>query len=130
MTSTSIPTDVTDLNRQWGEAFNAGDLRRLVEFYEPDAVLVPGPGAEPVRGLEAIEASLRWLLALGGQIRYTPRHWLVHGDLALGSIAFVMDGGHDGDGNPVELHGTTSELVRRQPDGSWKYVVDHPFGGA
>ncbi len=45
-------------------------------------------------------------------------------------IAFVMNGGHEGDGNPVELHGTTSELVRRQPDGTWKYVIDHPFGGA
>jgi ketosteroid isomerase-like protein len=73
---------------------------------------------------------MRWLLTLGGQIHFTPRHWLVHGDLALGSIAFVMHGGHDGDGNPVELHGTTSELVRRQPDGTWKYVIDHPFGGA
>jgi ketosteroid isomerase-like protein len=101
-----------------------------MEFYEPDAVLVPGPDAEPVRGLEAIEASLRQFLALRGQIHFTPRHWLVHGDLALGSIAFVMHGGHDGDGNPVELHGTTSELVRRQPDGTWKYVIDHPFGGA
>ena len=127
MTSTH---EAADLNRQWGEAFNAGDLPRLMEFYEPDAVLVPGPGAEPVRGLEAIEASLRWFLGLGGTIRFTPRHWLVQGDLALGSIAFVLDGGRDGDGNPVELHGITSELVRRQADGTWKYVIDHPFGGS
>jgi uncharacterized protein (TIGR02246 family) len=130
MTSTHASTDVTDLNRQWGEAFNAGDLSRLMEFYEPDAVLVPGPDAQPVRGLKAIEASLRQFLALGGQIHFTPRHWLVHDDLALGSITFTLDGGHDADGNPVDLHGTTSELVRRQPDGTWKYLIDHPFGGA
>ncbi|WP_233531607.1 YybH family protein [Paenibacillus alkalitolerans] len=34
----------------------------------------------------------------------------------------------DADGNPIQLQGHTSEIVRKQPDGSWKYIVDHPFG--
>jgi ketosteroid isomerase-like protein len=48
----------------------------------------------------------------------------------LASIAFVMDGGRDADGSPVDLQGVTTEVLRRQPDGSLKYVVDHPFGGS
>ena len=101
-----------------------------METYEPDAILVPGPGADPVPGHAAIEEALTGFLALGGQLRFTPRHWLVQGDLALASIAFVLDGGRDGDGSPIELQGVTAEVLRRQADGTWKYVVDHPFGGA
>ena len=118
------------LNQLWCDAFNAGDLPALMATYEPDAVIVPGPGAEPLRGHAAIEAALTWFLSLGGMLRFTPRFWLEQGDLALASIAFTMDGGTDADGRPVNLHGVTSEVLRRQPDGSWKYAVDHPFGGS
>jgi ketosteroid isomerase-like protein len=128
MTATTITPH--DLNAQWRDAFNDGDLARLMTMYEPDAVLVPGPQAEPVTGHAAIEAALEWFLSLGGHLHYTPRHWLVQGDLVLASIAFVMEGGTDQDGNPVKLEGLTAEIARRQPDGTWKYVIDHPFGGA
>lgn len=47
MTTTELPHA---LNREWAAAFNAGDLDTLMGMYEPDAVLVPGPGAEPVQG--------------------------------------------------------------------------------
>lgn len=137
MTTTTTPSGVDNpldaphaLNQAWCEAFNAGDLDRLMTMYEPDAVLVPGPGVDPIRGHEAIAASLVWFLSLGGRLTFTPRHWLVSGDLALGSIAFELTGGQDADGAPVPLAGVTAELARRQPDGTWKYVVDHPFGGA
>ena len=26
--------------------------------------------------------------------------------------------------------GVTAEIVRRQPDGTWKYAIDNPWGGA
>ena len=32
------------------------------------------------------------------------------------------------DGVPTEIQGHTSEIVRQQSDGSWLYIVDHPFG--
>jgi ketosteroid isomerase-like protein len=126
MTDTTFPSD---FNRKWADAFNAGDLPLLMTMYEADAVLVPGPDAAPIQGHDAIEAALQWFLDLRGQLHFTPRHWLVQGDLAMGSVAFTMEGGRDPDGNPVPLTGTTAEVVRRQADGTWKYVIDHPFGG-
>ena len=128
---TSLDTDRPhSLNEHWRDAFNAGDLTALMSTYEPDALIVPGPGADPLQGHDAIRAALEWFLALGGTLRFTPRHWLVQGDIAFSSIDFVMDGGTDADGNPVDLRGTTSEVLRRQDDGRWKYVIDHPFGGS
>ncbi|WP_028612538.1 YybH family protein [Paenibacillus harenae] len=32
------------------------------------------------------------------------------------------------DGSPIQIQGHTSEVVRKQPDGSWRYIIDHPFG--
>lgn len=125
----TAPTSPADLSAQWRDAFNAGDLPRLMAMYEADAVLVSGPGAPPLHGHPAIRAALTGFLALHGQIRFTPRHWVDHGDLALGSVGSTLDGGRDGDGNTVELAGTTAEVVHRQPDGTWKYVIDHPFAG-
>lgn len=118
------------VNELWCNAFNAGDLTTLMATYENDAVMVPGPDAEPLQGHAATEAALRWFLGLGGTVRFSPRHWLVQGDLALASIAFIIDGATDADGNPVDLRGVTSEVLRRQPDDAWKYVIDHPFGGS
>jgi ketosteroid isomerase-like protein len=31
------------------------------------------------------------------------------------------------DGNPFEMTGKAVEVVRRQPDGSWRFVLDDPF---
>jgi len=116
-----------EINVRWTEAFNAGDLAAMLELYEPDAMLVPGPDEAPVSGLVAIEASLRQLIGLRGKITFAPRYWLQHGDLALGGIDFHLVDGTDPSGNPVDLRDGTAEVARRQPDGTWKYVFDHPF---
>ena len=91
-------------------------------------MIVPGPEAPAVSGREAIASSLQRLVGLGGTISFEPRYWLERGDLAMGGIDFRLTGGRDLDGNPVELRGSTAEVARRQPDGTWKYVFDHPFG--
>lgn len=124
------PNRPHSLNEHWRDAFNAGDLATLMATYEPDAIIVPGPGAEPLQGHAAIEGALTWFLSLGGTLRFTPRHWLVQGDLAFSSIAFVLDDATDTDGNAIELRGVTSEVLRRRGEGTWKYVIDHPFGGS
>jgi ketosteroid isomerase-like protein len=30
----------------------------------------------------------------------------------------------------VDVQGASAEVIRRQPDGTWRYVIDHPFGAA
>ena len=31
------------------------------------------------------------------------------------------------DGKAVSMAGQSTEVVRRQPDGTWRYVVDNPY---
>ena len=116
-----------DLNDRFGAAYNSRDLGAMLALYERDAVLDFGPHG-PARGLAAISATLEPFIALGGTLDYTRRFCVEAGDLALISIEYRLRDGRAPDGSPVNLSGVTVELARRQPDGSWKYVIDLPQG--
>jgi ketosteroid isomerase-like protein len=115
------------LNDLFGAAYNDNDLEGLLALYESDALLDFG-AAGLVRGQGAIRAALEPFLALRGRLSYERRFCIVSGDLALLSIAFTLTGGRAPDGSSVEASGATVELARRQPDGTWKYVIDLPNG--
>jgi ketosteroid isomerase-like protein len=56
------------------------------------------------------------------------RYGIQSADVALASASWSIEGtGPDGD--PRAVHGTSADLLRRQTDGRWLLVVDHPFGG-
>ena len=42
--------------------------------------------------------------------------------------ARATDGARMPDGSPAELGATTAEVARRQPDGTWLYVIDNAWG--
>lgn len=115
-----------DMNSAFAEAFNSGNIEDLLSLYEPDAVLVPKPG-HVVEGAEAIRAALRELLTLKGTMRSENQYALVHGDIALLRAKVRLVGTGPG-GERVEIHNHTAEVIRRQPDGTWLYILDHPYG--
>ncbi|HJP80438.1 MAG TPA: nuclear transport factor 2 family protein [Pseudonocardiaceae bacterium] len=92
---------------------NAGDVEGVVALYEPTAALVL-PDGSVANGTEQIRAFYARLLA--GRPTFAqgqPRQTLVNGDLALTSTRLAT--------GPV-----TVELARRQPDGTWLWVMDNP----
>ena len=102
-----------DLSRLVVERLNAGDVEGLVALYEPDAVLAlpngrVATGSREIRQAYAHLVADRPTFALGQQ-----QPTLRTGDLALTSVRLV-DGG------------VTVEVARRQPDGTWLWVIDHP----
>lgn len=111
----------------FGERFNAGDLDGVLELYEPDAVLVPGPGV--VVSGEGIREALAGFLAAGLPIELSERAVFVNGDLALLLSEWAI-AGTGADGEPVDIRGTTSDVVRRGSDGAWRLAIDNPFGTA
>jgi ketosteroid isomerase-like protein len=38
--------------------------------------------------------------------------------------------GTDVNGNAIALAGQTSDVVRRQTDGTWLLIIDNPYGAA
>jgi ketosteroid isomerase-like protein len=114
-----------DMNAAFGAAVNSGDVENLVALYEPDALLAPEPGKR-ARGHAEIRAALTHLLALGGTMESRNNYCMEVGDLALLQGEWTLTG-EAPDGAPFEVTSRTAEIVRRQPDGSWLYVVDHAF---
>ena len=103
----------------------AGDLDGLVSLYEPGATLVPtADGA--ATGTEAIRESLQALIHDRVSIKLVPRKIQVSGDVALVSNVATLVGATP-DGSSVTTH--TTEVLRRQPDGHWTYLIDDPFFG-
>ncbi|NMO17595.1 DUF4440 domain-containing protein [Pyxidicoccus fallax] len=115
-----------DMNAAFAAAYNTGRIEELLALYEPEALLV-GQGDTLRRGLEAIRAELEGLLALGGRMESTNIYALTVGDLSMLSARFRLEG-RSADGAPFTVEGQTAEVVRRQRDGRWLYVIDHPTG--
>jgi uncharacterized protein (TIGR02246 family) len=107
------------------QAFNSGDIEQVMALYEPDAVLVPEPG-QVVKGTPAVREALLRFLALKLPIHLERKRVLEHGDVALVSSSWSLKGTGP-DGSPIDLGGHTTEVIRRQPDGTWRYVIDDPF---
>jgi ketosteroid isomerase-like protein len=115
-----------DMNAAFAEAVSSGDVERVLVLYEPEALLAPRPGGR-ASGLDEIRAALGELLALGGTMRSRNVWCMQVGELALLQGEWSLDGTAP-DGSAVSLASRTSEVVRRQADGSWLYVIDHAFG--
>lgn len=102
-----------DLGRYFLDRANAGDVEGLVALYEPGAVLALPPGKLAV-GHEQIRQVYAELLAGGPSFASAGQQPVIrNGDLALTSTR--LPGG-----------GATVEVARRQPDGSWRWVIDQP----
>jgi ketosteroid isomerase-like protein len=100
-----------DLGRFFVERANAGDVEGLVALYEPAAVLAV-PGGSPAAGTDAIRRALQRFLDGRPTVSGDSQPALRFGDLALTSTRFAG--------------GATAEVARRQPDGTWLWVIDQP----
>jgi uncharacterized protein (TIGR02246 family) len=118
-------TQPEDMPATFETAFNTGDIEQVLALYEADAVLVPQPG-QAARGSAAIHAVLAGFLALKLPIRIERKRVLVNGEVALVSSTWTLSGTGP-DGSSVDLGGNTTEVIRRQPDGTWRYAIDDPF---
>jgi ketosteroid isomerase-like protein len=122
---TTVPVDdPEDLHRLFAELANAGDLQGLTALYEDGAAFV-GPDGTDATGSDAIQDRLEGLLAMAPRITPTSSRAVMVGDIALLSNRFHMTLGPSG-GERSGLEGTSTEVARRQPDGSWLYVIDDP----
>ena len=114
------PAQLADL---FVDLFASGDIATLSTLYTTDALFVPAPGQE-ARGRKEIAAALTAMRNAGAEIALELRRMDVAGDVAvLSNVATVR--GVSPDGSPLVV--PTSEVMRRQPDGTWLDAVDDPF---
>ena len=123
--STTSPETVI---RQFAEALERGDLEAMLDLYEPDATFAPQPGAA-VSGAGEIRAALETFLAMSPRMTGEISKVLVAGDTALVANRWSLEGTAP-NGRPLEMGGTSADVLRRGPDGSWRIAIDDPWGTA
>ena len=108
-------------------ALNTRDVDAAIALYEPEATFTPQPGEE-VQGLHEIRGALEQFAALEPQLRGEITKVLTAGGVALVQNRWQLEGTQP-DGSPVEMGGHSADVLRRASDGSWRILIDNPWGG-
>jgi uncharacterized protein (TIGR02246 family) len=126
MATTMSAQTPEECDRLFGEHVNAGDLEGLLALYEPGCSLVRRDGGV-ARGHAEIRAVLSRLLTMRARMSTEIVKVVRAGDeLALVYNDWRMSA-ERADGQPVEATGKAIEVVRRQMDGTWRFILDDPF---
>lgn len=112
-----------DLDRLFAESVNAGDAAAVAALYEKDGVLVFQ--GTTFQGPDQIRAFLEGMTAAKAKITMNVKQVVRAGDIAMlyNDYSMTITGP---DGKTEASSGKAIEVVRRQADGSWKYVIDDP----
>ncbi len=119
-----------DCDRLLMEAMERGDIETTVALYEPDAVLLT-EADDLMKGRDAIRRHNEEFISLKTKTTIHEIKTVISGDGSLATTrmkctSVFLD---PKSGNQVRLLTNTLEVVRKQPDGTWRFVIDDPFGG-
>ena len=133
--STSSSSQLTDPTQTPGTAFlfqleakfaaatAAGGGKAFASWFADDAVTLSNAKA-PVKGRSAIAASANWSPA-EYQLTWTPQAAMMAPSGDMGYTWGHYEGkSKDAAGNPVTVSGRYMTIWRKEPDGSWKVVLD------
>ncbi len=118
-------TEPHEMNDAFVRAFNTRNLDNLLSLYEPSAV-VRVDAERTFVGTDQIASALREFLQAPGTLKGGNNFCLRFGVIALLRADWTLFGP---DGNEI-FSGSSAEVVRRQPDNSWLYVLDHASGAS
>jgi uncharacterized protein (TIGR02246 family) len=108
------------------ECINTGNLDSLMMLYESDACFASQPG-QFIKGRDGIRQSIQGFVNMRGKLESKIKRVFQASDLAL-VISEWSFSGTGPDGNPVNLASTATDVLRQQPDGTWRVVIDNPWG--
>lgn len=117
-----------DCDRILMAALESGDIETTVALYEPTAILFKKSG-ETMCGLDAIRGNNAALIALHPKFAIEFIKTTISGDGTLATTRMKASlTGTGADGKKIEGKIHTLEVVRKQGDGSWRYIIDDPYG--
>jgi ketosteroid isomerase-like protein len=105
---------------------NSGDLDSLMPLYESDAAFATQPGSL-AHGAAGVGEALTGFISMNGTLDLEVTRVLEVDGLALVTGVWSFEGTGP-DGEPVRLAARNADVLRRQVDGSWRFVIDNPWG--
>jgi uncharacterized protein (TIGR02246 family) len=108
------------------DGINAGDLDSLMTLYEPLACFASQPG-QLAKSPDGIRESLRGFIDMNGKLDLKVKRVLRASDLALVTTEWSFSG-TGSNGKHVDISANSADVLRQQPDGTWRFVIDNPWG--
>jgi ketosteroid isomerase-like protein len=112
-------------------AFNAQDVEAAAALYHPDATIVQVDRVHATprtaRGAAGIRETMAAYVGLRPHMDVVTHHTTIAGDFAMTRSQWLIRG-TDASGKPTVVHHHGMEVHRRLPDGTWAFLIDHPFG--
>jgi ketosteroid isomerase-like protein len=97
-----------------------------MRLYESKAAFAAEPGSL-AHGAAGVREALSGFISMKGKLDLQVTRVLEVDDLALVIGVWSFDGTGP-DGEPVRLEARNADVLRRQADGTWRFVIDNPWG--
>ncbi|MDJ0926728.1 MAG: nuclear transport factor 2 family protein [Gammaproteobacteria bacterium] len=110
------------------EAMNEGDLEKAMALYDDNAVFVQEPGKPAISGLDNIREVIRNFQSIKPELKVEVMQFVEAGDVAFFTLKWEIMGTST-EGDEIHMSSYDGNVVKRQPDGSWKTIIDNPFHG-
>ena len=110
------PEEICGLFQQY---MAAGDIEGLLSLYDPEAVIVDRSG-EVKKGEEGLRQNLAPFATAKARFDFTIKQVIHTGDIALMHTRWTVSG-------PQTMTVYAIEVARRQPDGTWRWLIGDPF---
>ena len=108
-----------EICRRFQQYIADGDLDLVLSLYDQEAVFVKHTG-EVTKGSQALEAELAPLAARKPRFDYDIKQVVEAGDIALMHTKWNTSGTE-----PITAYAI--EVARRQPDGTWRWLIGDPY---
>jgi len=110
------------------EAMNECDLEKAMALYDDNAVFVQEPGKPAITGLDNIREVIREFQSIKPELKVEVMQFVEADDVAFFTLKWEIEG-TSAEGDAIRVSSYDGNVVKRQPDGSWKTIIDNPFHG-
>jgi ketosteroid isomerase-like protein len=108
-----------EVNQLFMKFMKEGNLEAVLDLYDPEIAFVNQDG-EIKRGISGIRDQLAHFVDVRQVFEFQIRKVVLNGDIALVHNKYEMV-------TPNKNSGYAIEVMRRQPDGSWRFFIGDPF---
>jgi ketosteroid isomerase-like protein len=114
-----------NLDAEWSKAAGAKDLDKTASYYSDDALVLP-PNLPAIQGKQQARGMWQGMFSVpgfGGGWKVSKVEVARSGDLGYVTGTYELSETDEG-GKPVTDKGKYLEVWKKQPDGSWKCIID------
>jgi len=119
-------TNIEDSARYFQNCVRNGDVEGALDCFDDEAIYVTGIGTF-VSGKENIRKALEQVCGLKPDLQAQRSTGFTVDNITAWVDEWTMKATLP-DGTKLEMRGTSSDILKKQPNGNWAYLVDNPYG--